>query len=502
MDQLAEILQTATGITCHSEDVSPGDIFVAIRGRSDDGNKYASQAACRGASAIVTDSNETLGHLGIPVYYVANARAACAWLASEFYKHPSTELSLVGVTGTNGKTTIVSMLEQMYRAAGLCAGKIGTVNVNLGGYSLPSKLTTPDSISLQRFLRQMRKRSVTHAAIEVSAQGMELNRVDHVKFACGILTNICPDHLDFHGGFTSYLAAKRLFPSFLAGAPLIINAADPECRAIAQSYGGPIITAGVNMAADISVQVLRSSRRGSIFQLRFNRPINGLAIYQQALQRFRVSAPGLHNVENAMLASIAALLQGVSPAAISRALASFGGVERRFKVCEYNGCTVIDDTALNPGSIDAVFETIRQFRYNRMVVVNAIRGCRGPAINAANALTLLRWQSNFSFKLIITASYDQTTFADQVSQQEKIAFLSEFDRYQANYLYTDTLSEAILAAQSATQPGDLLLLIGAQGMDHGLSLLAASKLPLTVVSAAFATINGINGSDSLSLHSR
>ncbi|KYZ78234.1 hypothetical protein AXX12_01435 [Anaerosporomusa subterranea] len=497
MDQLAEILQTATGITCHSEDVSPGDIFVAIRGRSDDGNKYASQAARCGASAIVTDTNEKLSDIGIPVYYVANARAACAWLASEFYKHPSKELSLVGVTGTNGKTTVVSMLEQMYRTAGLCAGMIGTVSVNLGGYSLPSKLTTPDSISLQHFLRQMRERSVTHAAMEVSAQGMELNRVDHVKFACGILTNVCPDHLDFHGDFASYLAAKRLFPSFLAGAPLIINAADPECRAIAQSYGGPIITAGVNMAADISIQVLRTSRRGSIFRLRVNRPINGLEAYEQALRTLRLSAPGFHNVENAMLASIAALLQGVSPAAIARALASFGGVERRFKVCEHNECIVIDDTALNPGSIDAVFETIRQFRYNRMVVVNAIRGCRGPAINSANALTLLRWQRNFPFTLIITASYDQTTFADQVSHQEKNAFLSELDRSQVNYLYTDTLSEAILTAQATTRPGDLLLLIGAQGMDHGFSLLTSPKLPLTVVPAAFA-VNGRDGSDSLS----
>jgi UDP-N-acetylmuramoyl-L-alanyl-D-glutamate--2,6-diaminopimelate ligase len=471
MDQIAELLQTATGITCHSEEVCPGDIFVAIRGRSDDGNKYASQAACRGASAIVTDTNETLSQLGIPVHYVDNARAVCARLASEFYRHPSAELSLVGVTGTNGKTTIVSMLEHMYRTAGLSAGMIGTVSVNIGGYSLPSKLTTPDSISLQQFLRQMRQQNVTHAAMEVSAQGMELNRVDHVKFACGILTNVSPDHLDFHGDFTSYLAAKRLFPSFLAGAPLIINAADAQCQAIAQSYGGPVITAGVNMVADISVQVLRTSRRGSIIQLQVNRTINGLEGYEQALKHLRLSVPGLHNVENAMLAAIAALLQGVNPAAIARALACFGGVERRFKIAEHDGCTVIDDTALNPGSIDAVFETVRQFRYQRMVVVNAIRGCRGPAINAANALTLLRWQRELPFTLIITASYDQTSAADRVSQQEKIAFLSEFDRPQSHYLYTDTLSEAILAARSATRSGDLLLLIGAQGMDHGFSLL-------------------------------
>jgi UDP-N-acetylmuramoyl-L-alanyl-D-glutamate--2,6-diaminopimelate ligase len=313
---------------------------------------------------------------------------------------------------------------------------------------------------------------------------MELNRIDHVDFACGILANICPDHLDFHGDFTNYVAAKQLFPSFLAGAPLIVNAVDPECQAIAQGYRGPVITAGVNIAADISAQVLRTSRYGSIFQLLINQPIGGLQDCQQALQRLRLSAPGLHNVENAMLASIAALLQGVSPAAISFALASFSGVERRFKVCEHSGYTVIDDTALNPGSIDAVLETVRQFRYKRMVVVNAIRGCRGPAINGANAQALVRWQKKSPFTMIITASHDQTTFADHVSHQEQIAFLSELDRSQAKYLYTDTLSEAIVAAQAVAQSGDLLLLIGAQGMDHGFSMLTASQATFTDFPAA------------------
>jgi UDP-N-acetylmuramoyl-L-alanyl-D-glutamate--2,6-diaminopimelate ligase len=270
----------------------------------------------------------------------------------------------------------------------------------------------------------------------------------------------------------------------LAGAPLIVNAVDPACQAIAQGYGGPVITAGVNIAADISAQVLRTSRHGSIFQLVVNHPIDGLQDFQQALQPLRLSAPGLHNVENAMLASIAALLQGVSPAAISFALASFSGVERRFKVCEHSGYTVIDDTALNPGSIDAVLETVRQFRYKRMIVVNAIRGCRGPAINAANAQVLVRWQKKSPFTMIITASHDQTTFADHVSHQEQFAFLSELERSQAKYLYTDTLSEAIVAAQAVAQSGDLLLLIGAQGMDHGFSLLTASQAAFTDFPAA------------------
>lgn len=474
MPSLSEILHSATGITCHSAEVCPGDIFVAIRGRSHDGNKFAYQAARRGAAAIVSDVIDTQTCLGAPVVKVSDARKACAWLASEFYRHPSRELSLTGVTGTNGKTTIVAMLYHMYRTADLRAGMIGTVSVDFGDYSLPSKLTTPDSISLQRYLRQMRDQNVSHAAMEVSAQGMELNRVDNVSFKCGILTNVCPDHLDFHGDFASYVRAKQMFPRFLSGSPLIVNAADPECIAISRTYDGPVITAGINVPAHICARVLKSSHRGSVFQLTVARELESLSGLQD-IPSLQLSAPGLHNVENAMLAAIAALVQGVSPYAIARGLASFGGVERRFKVCDHSGCTVIDDTALNPGSIDAVFETIRKFHFKRLVVVNAIRGCRGPAINAANAQALARWQNAFPFTMVITASHDHTALADQVTRQEQTAFLNELDRSNAKYLYTETLTEAIGVAKAVAQTGDLLLLIGAQGMDQGYSLLTAAQ---------------------------
>ena len=481
---LSDFLKRATGITCHSKEVRPGYIFVAIRGRVHDGNAFAAHAIAKGAIAIVTDSALTTYHLNVPVITVPDARAACAWLASEYYGHPSKELSLVGVTGTNGKTTIVAMLEHIYRTAGLRAGMIGTVSVKLGDYSFPSKLTTPDAISLQRYLRQMSEQSVTHAAMEVSAQGMELNRVDHVTFACGILANVCPDHLDFHGDFAHYLAAKQLFPSFLFGSPLIVNAADHCCLAIARTYDGPVITAAVNRSADVTAQVFRSNQQGSVFALCLRGQFGEFVDNHKLLRNLRLPVPGLHNVENAMFAAIAALNQGLSPYDIAAALASFGGVERRFKIFEHSGCTIIDDTALNPGSIDAVFHTVEQFSYNRLVVVNAIRGCRGPAINVANAQTLVRWQKYYSFMLIITASCDQTTYADLVSQQEKEAFLSELDHSQIEYVYTETLAEAILVARTATQPGDVLVLIGAQGMDHGYSLLAANPAPFTTLPSA------------------
>lgn len=498
MTSLIRLLKTATGVTCHSEHVSPGNIFVAIRGRSQNGNQFAYQAASKGAIAIISDAPESLNILGVPVIFVPDARIACAWLAAEYYQHPSRELSLVGVTGTNGKTTIATMLRQIYQTSGFCSGLIGTVNVEIGDYSLPSKLTTPDSLSLQHYLRVMCNQHVSHAAMEVSAQGMELNRVDHVQFSCGILSNVCPDHLDFHGDYASYVRAKQLFPNLLSGSPLIANAADPVCLAIARSYGGPVITAGVNTPANISAYVLRANQNGSVFQLVIDQNIARKIDCQHTEQRFYLRIPGLHNVENALLASGAALAQGISLQTIARAIANFSGVERRFKVYSYSGCTVIDDTALNPGSIDAVFQTVRQFRYNRLVVINAIRGCRGPAINAANAQSLARWQEKMPFTMIITASHDQTEFSDRVTQQEKLAFLSELDYAQANYLYIESLRDAIIESREVTQPGDLLLLIGAQGMDQGSVVLASVSQPTPVD----LPVARPNQSELLSIHSQ
>lgn len=168
MEQCLKLLTQATGITCHSQEVLPGYIFVAINGSRVNGNLFAEEAARRGALAIVSDAPDTLPNLTIPVITVPNARQALAALAANFYSHPSRDLYLVGVTGTNGKTTITCMLEHIFRAAKFKTGLIGTVRTKIDSTFFPSQLTTPDAVKLQQYLAQMRQCGVTHAAMELS----------------------------------------------------------------------------------------------------------------------------------------------------------------------------------------------------------------------------------------------------------------------------------------------------------------------------------------------
>ncbi|SMD04158.1 Mur ligase family protein [Sporomusa malonica] len=476
MQAFYDIAAKATGITCHSDNVRPGSIFVAIRGRKTDGNVFGLTAAAKGALAIVTDCPEHLPQVGIPVITVPDARLALSELAAAFYDQPSHKLNLIGVTGSNGKTTIACMLEHIFCQAGFRAGLIGTVRVNTGKSSFPSTLTTPDAVSVQHYLAEMRQNKVTHAAMEVSAQGVDMHRVAHVRFSAGLITNVCADHLDFHGSFASYLEAKTKFLGLLSPeTPLIINIADPYCNKMATRFAGHLITVGVNSQADISARVTQSTAYSSTFMLEINNPVVAISGQQLPLGRhyFKLPLPGRHNVENAVLAATAALVHGIAPAMIALTLASFKGVERRMDVFHTSGLTIVDDTALNPGSIDAVFDTIGAFRYNRLFVVNAIRGQRGPAINAANAAAIANQQQTLPFELMITASTGHVSHSDAVTDEERLAFLSTLDTQKISYTYMSTLPASIKAVLDNAGPGDLIVLIGAQGMDAGRQVLMA-----------------------------
>ena len=474
MQVLENWVSKATGITCHSDKVQPGYIFVAICGHTVDGNAFAQAAADRGALVIVSDCPDHLPSLPIPVLVVANARLALSELAAAFYENPSYKLKLVGITGSNGKTTIACLLEHIFVRSGFQTGLIGTLRVNTGKNSIPSTLTTPDAVNLQHYLSQMLRNKVTHAAMEVSAQGIDMHRVAHVRFSTGILSNLCADHLDFHGNFANYLAAKTKFLDLLAPqTPLIVNIADPYCQVIASHFTGKLITVAVNSPADICANITHLTAYGSSFTLTISKPL--VALSGQSLPAgqyaMTLAIPGRHNVENALLAATAALIQGLAPAAIAQALADFRAPARRMNIFHIDGLTVVDDTALNPGSIEAVFDTISPSRYQRLIVVNAIRGQRGPAINAANAATLANLRRKLPFELILTDSTDQVDSADIVTAEERLAFLTTLNTLKADYTYTSTLPAAIKAALSHALPGDLIVLIGAQGMDTGRQVL-------------------------------
>lgn len=487
METLFNLIKRATGIACDSRLVRSGTLFFAIKGRVADGNSYAWEAERRGAIAIVTDQQPP--SVSIPVIVTPNARKAMAEAAALFYQYPSQDLSVIGVTGTNGKTTVTYMLDHIFRQSGLRTGLIGTIKVNTGTQSFPSHLTTPDAINLQSYLAQMRANGVSHVPMEVSAQGVEMHRVDNLHFSCGLLTNISPDHLDFHGSFESYLAAKQQFLTLLDNnTPLIVNISDRHCHIIAQKYSGRLITAAINTDADICATELKVNAYGSSFKLKTNKLLTATdQLLPPSTATIHVPIPGLHNIENALLAAAAAIVQGVPVNSIAAALNSFQGAERRMTVFHLNNRTVIDDTALNPGSIEAVLDSLPAFRCRRILVVNAIRGNRGTAINQANALAIAKWQKKLGFPLIITSSIGHSPPSDTVNSDEKAAFLGTLDRLHVGYTYFPYLESALEAVLAESQPNDLIALLGAQGMDEGRNIL--NSLAVTAIGHSRMTTN-------------
>ncbi|MDA8193859.1 MAG: Mur ligase family protein, partial [Thermaerobacter sp.] len=235
-----------TGITMDSRQVQPGFIFVAVPGFSQDGHKFIQDAMERGAVAVVGE--QASPSTSLPYFRVSSSRQAAAELAAEFYGNPSESLTTIGVTGTNGKTTVVFWLSHLLRSAGLSTGMISSVVNETGSRNLPANLTTPESPDLQGYLAEMLNNRRTHAVVEVSSHGIAQHRIDRVAFKMAILTNITREHLDFHGTMERYVETKaRLFqglgPTALGA---VINADDPHFELLAKRALVPVIGFGLS----------------------------------------------------------------------------------------------------------------------------------------------------------------------------------------------------------------------------------------------------------------
>ena len=225
-----------------SRDVVPGGVFFAIPGFAADGHDYIDDACQRGAVAVVAQKPVTPG---IPVLQVANSRMALAQAAAAYYGHPSRDLTVIGLTGTNGKTTVSYLVEAMLSRAGLSVGVIGTVNYRHGEREVPASRTTPESLDLQRILADMRQHGVTHVVMEVASHGLDLHRVDACWFDIAAFTNLTQDHLDFHGDMEHYWASKKsLFTRILSLGPkrhralAVVNRNDPRGQRLSEEIAG------------------------------------------------------------------------------------------------------------------------------------------------------------------------------------------------------------------------------------------------------------------------
>lgn len=462
------IITCATGIAADSRLVQPGNVFVALKGLHSNGNFYIGEAIRQGASAIVTEQPLDI-QPEIPVFVVANARRTLAYLCARHYGYPGNKLKVTGITGTNGKTTTAAMIDGILNDAGYTTGFIGTDRIKIAAASHPSALTTPDAPTLQKCLYEMVRQKVTHVTMEISAQGIELERVIATPFHCGVMTNISPDHLDFHGGYDAYISAKKRFPDILSDTrPLCINIDDPLCAETARYYPGPVITFGIHTRADIMATQISPSTSGCSFRMCAVTPTASF----DCVCLLKVC--GLHNVYNALAATSACITYQILPETIIHGLARFKGVERRMQIRQLKDFTVVDDTALNPGSIDAVFQAVKQLAFNRIVLVTSVRGNRGTAINCENATQFVKWGSFYNLeRIIVTSSHSHIDGRNYVTAEEEAAFLKTLSQANLSFAHFRELPDAIAYALTQLRSGDLLLLLGAQGMDSGGNILDA-----------------------------
>jgi UDP-N-acetylmuramyl-tripeptide synthetase len=353
-----------TEVTYDSRRVVPGGLFVAIRGAVTDGNRFIDAARKKGAVAVV--SEEAPDGAGAWVQ-VPDAREALALLSAAALGDPSQSLRLVGVTGTNGKTTTTYLIDAALRAAGHGVGLLGTVHYRIGGRLVEAARTTPESSDLQGLFKQMVAEGCSHAVMEVSSHSLELKRVHGCSFQVAVFTNLTRDHLDFHGDMDRYFAAKlRLFDTYLSeGGHAVINADDDRADALRSATRGKVWTYGLERKADVSAKGISLSLKGTRF--RAHTPAGDFDVATPLIGRF--------NVENFLAGLTAALALGLAPDVALRGLLTMTGVPGRLeRVNAGQDFAVIVDYAHTDDALKNLLETVRELKPRRLITVF---GCGG-----------------------------------------------------------------------------------------------------------------------------
>ncbi len=354
-----------TGVSHISDKAVPGDLFFCIEGFGVDGHDFARDAVEAGAAALCVE--RPIG-VDVPELVVSDSRQAAALIAAEFFGHPGDELLLVGVTGTNGKTTTTYLLESIFEADGRSAGLIGTIGARYCGREVKTVCTTPDPIDLQRLLRKMRSRGVEAVALEVTSHGLVLNRVDGLHFDAAVFTNLSPEHLGFHGGMAEYFAAKRTLFDERRSSCAAINVDDPHGHELLATVAVAAESYGLGPGAPITAKRLCLSRQGSEFTL--VTPARALEV--------RCTLPGLFNVSNCLAAAAAALQVGVELDAVVEGIQRVRGVPGRFEFVDVGQpFSVVVDYAHTPSALESVLTEARRLADAEDGRMFCVFGCGG-----------------------------------------------------------------------------------------------------------------------------
>lgn len=434
--------QEISSIAYDTRRVEEGGLFFCVKGFTTDGHDLAGEAVERGAAALVVERDLDVDAIQVKV---PSVRMAMGGVASRFFGHPSRQMDVVGVTGTNGKTTSAFLVRGLAEASGMQCGLLGTVETVIAGERSEAKRTTPEAIDLQLMLRQMADGGDRACAMEVSSHALELGRVEATRFAVAMYTNLSQDHLDFHGSMEAYWAAKRrLFLDFEVGTS-VINIDDEHGALLAGEAPNPV-TCSLTGEADWTARIVDVGAAGTTFDL------------SSPQGEARVTSPlfGEFNVSNVLGAAACAAALGVDLGTIASALASAGQVPGRFQsVAEGQPFKVIVDYAHTPDSLENVLITARGIASGRTLCVF---GCGGDRDRGKRPL-MGETASRLADRTWITSdnprSESPEAIVREVAAGAREEVQIELDR-----------RAAIHAAVSAARPGDVVLIAG-KGHEQG-----------------------------------
>lgn len=426
--------------------VNEGSLFVCIKGFTVDGHDYAKKAVNNGAVAVIAEKDLPLS---VPVIVISDTTRALAMLASKFYNHPTHTLPLIGITGTNGKTTITYLLETIFEKHKKKTGLIGTIQMKIGEEVYPINNTTPDSLELQSDFKKMVDAGVEQAIMEVSSHALDQGRVFGCDYDIAIFTNLSQDHLDYHENMDDYLRAKSLLFSQLGNTYgskdkfAVINEDEKASKLLKKSTAQHLVTYGINRHSD----VMASSINLGITQTDFilNTPEGNVSISSKLIGKF--------NVYNMLAATAAALASNVPLDTIKVALESVSGIKGRFEpVLAKQHYAVIVDYAHTPDSLDNVLETIKGFAKQKIYVVV---GCGGDRDQTKRPL-MAQIAAKYADQAIFTSDNPRTEDPDKIVS-DMIAGLNENVH---NYKIIMDRSKAITDAINMAEKDDVILIAG------------------------------------------
>ena len=459
LDQYDLAAVKVPGLHYDTRQIRPGGVFFAIEGKVTDGHEHIPEALGRGAVAVVAQKPVKLD---IPVLQVTNSRRALALAADRFFGHPSKKLTIVGITGTNGKTTCAYLVENMLLAAGYRVGVIGTVNYRYNGKSNASPVTTPESLDLQRIMAEMEADGVSHLVLEVSSHAIDLFRIEACEIDIGVFTNLSQDHLDYHGDMQAYWACKkRLFTHYLEARPetiAVINTDNPQGCELVSDLTCKSITTGRKPGSMIGSETMTIDFNG--IRGRVTTPENHIEIES--------SLVGGHNLENILSAVGVGLALALPSAAIQKGINTTLSVPGRLERISNNGdIPIYVDYAHTPDALENVLKALKKLTPARIITVF---GCGGNRDKTKRPL-MGNIAAQYSDLAIVTSdnprSENPDDIIDQILSGEILASqyaytLTELHNGFLNpgYYRQADRRQAIQTAIQAARPGDIVLIAG------------------------------------------